>query len=241
MNRVTSLSFALALAALAACGGWHRSTTPGGGPGATITFTAGAPDEQFGVAGFDDHGALPAISSDGTLVAALFHDTTDFVGMPVDTVVVWRLADGSRVGEATSSDGQPPAGDAAPAADQDRVAAATALLAGHTWVKAAAAPAVTPHDQGEGVDIALADGRTLRFAESTFLLDGGTVTPAGFDAPGDGSDEIGGGGCGDIGGVTVLAAGADWLLVAPDQINLGGDSCTGKLEADLARVVKLSR
>lgn len=240
MNRLLSFT-SLALLTLAACGGSHKATTAPGGAGATVTVDLGAPDDQFGVPGFDDHGALPAISADGTLVAAMFHDTTDFVGMPVDTVVVWKIADGTRVGEAASSDGQPPEGDAPPVADPGRAAKATALLAKQSWIKVAATPAITPRDQGEGVDIALADGRTLRFAENTFSLDGGAVTPSSFPPPGDGSEEVGGGGCGEIFGAKVLAAGADWLLVVPDQINLGGDSCYGKLEAELAQIIKLSK
>ena len=67
------------------------------------------------------------------------------------------------------------------------------------------------------------------------------MTPSGFAAPGDGSEEVGGGGCGSIFGVNVLAEGADWLLVSPASINLGGDSCFGKLDAELAQIVKLSK
>lgn len=240
MNRLTS-SALLAVATLAACGGSHKPTTPTAGGGAAVTIDLGALSEDFGVYGFDDHGALPAISADGTLVAALFHDEVDFVGMPVDTVVVWKVADGTRVGEAASNDGDPGDGDAAPVADPGRAAKATALLAGHTWIKVGATPAVTPHDQGEGVDIALGDGRTLRFAEGTFSLSAGAVTPTSFAAPGDGTEEVGGGGCGEIFGTKVLAAGADWLLVVPDEINLGGDSCFGKFGAELAQIIKLSK
>ncbi len=229
------------LAALTACGGAAKSTTPTAGAGAPITIGVGAPDSEFGIAGFDDGGALPAISADGTLVAALFHDTVDFVGVPVDTVVVWRTTDGSRVGAVASNDGQPPEGDAAPVADPGRATKATELLAGHTWIKVAAPPAVTPADQAEGVTIALSDGRTLRFAEETFVAEGGTVSPQKFAGPGDGSDEIGGGDCGTIGSVKVLAAGGDWLLVAPDKIDLGGDACGGRLDAELAMIVKLSK
>lgn len=229
------------LGALAACGGAAKPTAPSAGAGATIAIRLGAPDSEYGVAGFDDGGALPAISADGTLVAALFHDTVDMVGVPVDTVVVWRTADGSRVGAVASNDGEPPELDVAPVADPGRATKATELLAGHTWIKVATPPAVTPADQAEGVAIALGDGRSVRFAEETFVAEGGTVTPAKFAGPGGGSDEIGGGDCGAIGGVKVLAGGGDWLLVAPDQIDLGGDSCIGMLGAELAMIVKLAK
>lgn len=237
------------LGSLAACGGTAKPTAPTAGAGATITIRLGAPDSEFGIAGFDDGGALPAISADGTMVAALFHDTVDMVGVPIDTVVVWRIADGSRVGAVASNDGEPPDLDTAPVADPGRAVKATELLAGHTWVKVATPPEVTPADQASGVEIALGDGATLRFAEEVFFVlesadaleTRGTVTPKAFAGPGDGSDEIGGGECGTIGGVTVLAAGGDWLLVAPDQIDLGGDSCIGRYGAELAMIIKVAK
>ena len=159
MNRLTSTFATLvAAAALAACGGSHHASTPKGGPGATVTIDLGAPDEQFGVPGFDDHGALPAISEDGTLVAALFHDSTDFVGMPVDTVVVWKIADGSRVGEAASSDGQPPDGDAPVEVDPALVAELTSRFSAREVVVLASTIAQvnfwTRFNQGLGVPAA---------------------------------------------------------------------------------------
>ena len=101
-------------------------------------------------------------------------------------------------------------------------------------------PVLVLHHES-GVAIALGDGRSVRFAEETFVAEGGTVSPAKFAGPGGGSDEIGGGDCGVIGGVKVLAGGGDWLLVAPDQIDLGGDSCIGMLGAELAMIVKLAK
>jgi hypothetical protein len=229
----------LLLLAAAACGAPTKSTAPTASGGATITIATGPADEQFGVRGFDDHGALPAVSADGTLVAALFHDEVDFVGLPVDTVVVWRVADGTRVGAVASNDGA----DDAPPPDADaaaRAGEATALLAGHTWVHATAAATVAAIDGG-GADVALGDGRTLRLRELALTLDGAHVTPDAFPAPGDGSEEIGNGPCGTIGSLTVLAAGADWLLAAPAQIDLGGDAGAGRFDSEVAQLFRITR
>lgn len=244
MNRLVML--ALSLGCLAACGGSaHRKTvgaTGGTLGGASITISPAAPDADFGTVGFDDRGALPAISADGTLVAALFHDTTDFVGLPVDTLVVWRIADGKRVAQVASSDGQPPSDDAPvdPSAGARKAAEANAALAGHTWIHASGSPTAVPHEDGEGADVTLGDGRVVTYAEGALTLPSGRLEPDGFAAPGDGMEDDDGGGCGAIFSVRVLAggrAGDDWMLLEPDGVQLGGDSCMGKLTADLAQVV----
>ena len=243
------LTFFTFLAFTAACGGAHPSTTIGavGGTtvGVTITIDPAPPDADFGTIGFDDHGALPAISADGTLVAALFHDTTDFVGLPVDTLVVWRIADGARVAAVASNDRTPPSDDDSapdPATGARQVALATAALAGKRGLRAPTLATTANAESGEATTITVADGRLLHYEYGELALPDGRV--GGLDSPGEAMDEGdgGGGGCGSIYTVKVLAGGdADWLLLAPDYIQLGGDNCSGKLEADLAQLVRVGR
>lgn len=243
----TLVRAALALSTLAACGSSARSTTPATGGGDAITIELGAPDPEFGLPGFDDHGALPAISADGTLVAALLHDEVDFVGLPVDTVAVWRTTDGTLVGSVASNDREPPDEGAAP--DTSRAAAATALLAGQRWTKAAPMPAPVPSPEGDKIGVPFDDGIALVFAdESLFVVEAddwnvprGAIVPSGFPAPGDGSDEIGGGDCGTVGGFKPLATGPGWFLIAPDKLDLGGDSCHGRPLVDLVVLTRRTK
>ena len=102
-------------------------------------------------------------------------------------------------------------------------------------------PAVSRLEDGESADVALLDNRVLHYEGQTFSLsDGGTVTPPSFRAPGENDADLGGGGCGSIVTLEVLASGDDWLLVAPDYVMLGGDGCRGRLYASLAQVIRLS-
>ncbi len=239
------LALALGLITLAACGGPHAARPAAGGDGA-ITITPGQPDADFGRRGFDDHGALPAVSVDGTLVAALFHDHTDFVGVPVDTLVIWRTADGERLGEVASGDGSPP-DEASPAVDDGArgAAEATRALAGQRWIHAPAPATVTGEDR-ESSTVTLVDGTVVRYVDGKLGFDGGAIEPdrfasAGDLAPGDAGAD--GTSCGGVMTVAALAedVAGDWLLLAPDRIELGGDACTGKLTAELAILARLRR
>jgi hypothetical protein len=239
--------------ALAACGGARRPTGPTGpaGPeaGAVVTIAAAkSPDYEAWI--FDDHGALPAIAGDGSAVAALFHDEVDFVGSPVDTLVIWRIADGkelARVQVAVDQEAEPSDDVAGPAAKAAALAAqATAALAGHRWLPVTGSATVGERgDDDAPGPIRLGDGRTLRLDmdRGALVIDRGTVSPDSFASPGSMMAMEGeeGGSCGFITGLDVVAggrAGDDWILLQP-HANLGGDSCFGSLGVDLALFARL--
>lgn len=215
--------------------------TAGGATGGPITIDQRQRHAVFGSADFHDvdYGARVVVSTDGTLVAALVHEVPDFRDDPVETVVVWRVVDGRRIGAIPSANQHDESDE--PYIDARDAAEAAALLASHAWVEVTSTPAVTRLADGEGADVALRDNRVLHYKEDVFSLsDGGAVTPPSFDAPGAAHASLGGGGCGSIFTLEVLASGDDWLLVAPDYVDLGGDECVGRLYASLAQVIKLS-
>jgi hypothetical protein len=212
--------------------------TADGGP---ITIDPRQVDAVFGSVDFQavEYGTRAAVSTDGTLVAALVHELPDFRDATVDSVVVWRVADGRRIGAIPSANQYDE--DDRPFIDARDAAAAAAALASHAWITVTSTPAVAWLEDGEGADVALHDDRVLHFERQTFSLsDGGSVTPPSFEAPGEDRTYLDGAGCGSIYTLEVLASGDDWLLVAPDYLHLGGDSCVGRLYASLAQVIRLS-
>lgn len=239
-----SLASALATLTLASCGSSTKPAAhagPGGGAAVTITAARSADHDAWV---FDDHGALPAISDDGSAVAALFHDEVDFVGSPVDTLIIWSLADGKELAR-VRIEGETP--DAIVPDDQASALAAqaTAALAAHGWLPVTGSAVAIDQEDGGSV-VHLGDHALHLVAESgTLAMDGARLVPDSFPAPGTASEDLGGesGGCGAVTGLEVLAggrAGDDWILLAP-KVNLGGDSCFGELGADLARLVKITR
>ncbi|HVV84727.1 MAG TPA: hypothetical protein VHE35_16795 [Kofleriaceae bacterium] len=222
-----------------------NTTKPPGGGGATIALSAArSTDDDPDAWMLDDHGALPAISDDGTEVAALFHDHVDFVGTPVDTVLVWRIADGKEVARVRVTADNPDT-PVTEAQATGAAAQATRALADHRWLTAAGSATTT--DDDDGASVRLADGRTLRLDpdRQVIAMDGARLSPDHFPAPGTGQSDEGQGeaDCGEVTGLTVLAGGRqgdDWILLAP-RVNLGGDNCFGALGADLAQLVRIGR
>ncbi len=217
------------------------SVTADGEDGGRVTIEQRRLAAVFGSPDFHDveYGTRAAVSTDGTLVAALVHEMPDFRDVTIESVVVWRVGDGRRVGAIPSATQYDE--DDRPLIDARDAAAAAAALASHAWVTVTSTPAVSRLEDGEGADVALLDNRVLHYEGQRFSLsDGGTVTPPSFRAPGENDAHLGGGGCGSIFTLEVLASGDDWLLVAPDYVMLGGDSCRGRLYASLAQVIRLS-
>jgi hypothetical protein len=184
---------------------------------------------------------FPAVSEDGTTVAALFTDAVDFVGSPVATVVLFRdgKVDASYPLESdliAPGQAEPPAD---VAVEAKVVAAINARLAKTRWRALPVADACTDGS------LHLADGLRIDYD-----VDHGRLTSTwrgrsrrlrgAFPAPGSTMEK-------DLpptcGGVTGLARGfgsraLGWVVLEP-SVQLGGDSCMGKLGVDLAIVVRV--
>ena len=167
---------------------------------------------------------FPAASADGTTIVDLIHDTQDFSGIPVATVVLWTKAGKADSFRLTSKPGSDDA--AAQAREEAKVVAAVnARLAAQRWRPL---PLAAKHADADGDNLTLdVGGVTLPFAE----LSGW------FGAPGIGNSERGGS-CGSVTGIEKGFGSRELgFAVFLPRVNLGGDSCVGRLSADLAIVV----
>ena len=168
---------------------------------------------------------FPAASADGTTIVDLIHDAQDFSGIPVATVTFWTQAGKADSFRLTSKPGSDDA--AAQAREEAKVVAAVnARLSAQRWRPL---PLAAKHADADGGNLTLdVGGVTLPFAE----LSGW------FGAPGVGNSERGGGGCGNVTGIDKGFGSRELgFAVFLPRVNLGGDSCVGRLSADLAIVV----
>jgi hypothetical protein len=177
--------------------------------------------------------SFPAISDDGTTIVDLFQDETDFVGEPVSTLATFtRRGPGAAVQLMGPMPGQP----AGPEDVQEQARAmqgANALLAKHRW-RALPLAATCSMPAGGTIDQALVvgfgDGLEIAFDPSTRVLsrDGHALAQR-FPTPG-------GGEFGDCGAAIAIARAYGsrtiGFVVLEPAVNLGGDSCMGKLGVD---------
>lgn len=183
-------------------------------------------DINWGYRHFAPDARFPVVSSDGTIVQ-LFMDEADFSGAPITTLVAWSKT-GKRI--ANISIGGP-----GWSGNEDRLLKkANAFLARSTW-ESLDKHITSTRDDNDVQTVTLAQGATLVYDmyKGSLTRDGHSVR-ASFPSPG--SSELGG--CGDITGI-VEAFGTDHLVVLVPSANLGGDSCFGSTNAELATVVAL--
>jgi hypothetical protein len=181
-----------------------------------------------------DAGArFPAISSDGARIAALFDDSEDFSDAKITTLVVWSKT-GARLGEARLGGRT-----IQPEAERQRaVASANKLLAGAKWRELK-----TVTCDGDPVpSVELKGGLVARIDD-----DGAGGVHVGdraakFPAPGRvamGDPKLDGKGCGSITGIKrAFGTRSEGIVVVVPRRALGGDSCFGATDAELAIAVR---
>jgi hypothetical protein len=232
MSRIhVSLVF---LAAVAACGP-KSSSSPvghsGGTAGSTLAVTLGTGEDggewtRTLVPAEGSH--FPAVSADGTTVVDLVTDAQDFSGIPIATVVLW-----TKSGIAESFQLVSAAPDESPAEqaklEETLVAKVNARLAQTTWHPLEKVSATGENeDTGAPDTLDLGDGITIKLEQVR------------FPPPGTLPQADGGGGCGDVIGLTEGFGSRElgFAVVFP-QATLGGDDCFGTPSAELGTVVPL--
>jgi hypothetical protein len=171
---------------------------------------------------------FPAASADGTTIVDLVQDAQDFSGIPIATVVFWTRAGVADKFQLVSE----PAESEAVGQTQDEeatVAKINAKLAEYSWH-----PLDKVTATGESEDTGAPN--LLDFGDGfTVTLD---AVADKFPAPGTLPSDDGGGGCGEITGLTEgFGSRATGFAVVFPSANLGGDDCYGSPDADLAIVV----
>jgi hypothetical protein len=219
-----------------------------------LQLAAGSDDFPHHILAPDGTSAFPAISKDGKTLVQLFKDTQDFTGAPVTTLVFFSKA-GKRLASfrlgGMGTKGAPK--DEAPAKAWDAYEAkaltgANKKLAATTWVPL---PRHTPCNGYEDRT------STLEFVDATLQLDLATqklsthpgdahsktaakAVKASFPDPGVRSEPGMKGGCGEITGLdSGFGSAALGVAIVVPRANLGGDSCSGKLNADMATAIPL--
>ena len=171
----------------------------------------------------NDGARFPAISSDGK-IAALFTDEQDFTGSVITTVVVWSRS-GVRVGEVAVG------GERGPTADAAAVARANKLLAGN-WreLKTFSCPAATSSvELGGGLVAKVDKDGTVSVGDRAASFSAPGTTQLGVNRP-----------CGTITGIArAFGTRSDGVVVLVPARTLGGDSCFGSTDAELALVVRV--
>lgn len=225
----------------AACGTKSNGAVAnhGGTPGDTLAVALVDPNpdgEDMGwtmTLGPAEGSRFPAVSADGAKVVDLVEDAEDFSGIPIASVVFWTKAGTVGTFQLASAI-RNETGDGAPDEQTERehevVTGANAELAETTWHPIDKVTA-TGEDPDTGAPNQLViDGVTIQLSQ---IADK-------FPAPGALSDEMGGGGCGEVVGLREGFGSKElgFAVVIPD-VTLGGDDCFGLPSAELALVVPL--